>query len=1023
VRLQGDNFRGALAGMFLLLAALCGTPAQALDPGARFHDYVLDSWNIESGLPQISVISITQDGTGYMWIATQNGITRFDGVRFSVFDRQSSGVDTTMATVSYTDRKGEPWFGTPHGALHYTNGQFNLLHAGRDNAAISDIVEDADGSVLFATSVGVMRHAGTALQPAMLEGEPTYSLLRQNDTLWVGGMGGLTRIRPHDIARYRLPAALANARVAHLVADTDGLWLGTSAGLFRWSSDKIERASIDAELDHAGIESLYRDSDANLWIGTAATLFRLRPDRSLERIGADDFTRDSWVLAIYEDREHNLWLGSQTESLFRLWNGWARRVSQRDGLPDPFVWSVARDPRGRTVLGTNSNVVALDGGGVTQLVSGKQLPNPSAYDLFFDRGGRLWIGTRGGIAIYTDGKIERPPALTALDPYQINAIEQVGDDYWIGSMGGLYRYRGDSLMRIGPAPGGTGSRVRAIFARGVDDLLIGTEAGVREVRGDSMQAPRWAQPLEGRFVTSIAPIRPGLLGITTLDAGFGVIADDHLLMFTTAQGLPGDNGWSFRVVDGRIYVSGVDGVWRLPIEALPDPGAVTSAPLLHPQMVLSSSGRQPGSQRVRCCNGGGMARSAVDGESIWLPTIAGALRLDTRAIVATRLIPNVVVEGVRHAGHWYAATEVPDLGGSRDVEIEFTGLSFRDPHSLRFLYRLDGYDDDWVDAGARRAAFYTNLAPGDYRFHVRALLPDGAAGGSDSSLNFRLPPRWYERNVVRALMVCVAALVLFGLVMLRLRRYRANAQRLERIVDERTHALSRANERLRLLNETLAQESRTDPLTGLSNRRFLLDHIAQLLVDGIGNGSALAFLLLDLDAFKSVNDVYGHAAGDSVLVQLSQLLRNVARVDDLLLRWGGEEFLIVLKRVQPEQALETAERIRTRLAAHAFRLADGRELKVTGSIGFAMHPPAGELRDKFDWELTLELADAALYRVKEWGRNGSAGLVAGPALNASNLTSQSVLQLDALIESGVLRWLRPSGPTHLRLVRQAQDLS
>ena len=175
--------------------------------------------------------------------------------------------------------------------------------------------------------------------------------------------------------------------------------------------------------------------------------------------------------------------------------------------------------------------------------------------------------------------------------------------------------------------------------------------------------------------------------------------------------------------------------------------------------------------------------------------------------------------------------------------------------------------------------------------------------------------------------------------LLRLRWYRAHQHRLELLVAERTHALSRANDRLRLANETLAQESQTDPLTALHNRRFLLDNISALLRDGVGDGSGLAFLLLDLDNFKRVNDDFGHAAGDNVLVQLSQLLRSMARADDHLLRWGGEEFLIVLKRVQADQALETAERIRLKLAAHPFRLGDGRELRLTGSIGFAMHPP------------------------------------------------------------------------------------
>ncbi len=1007
--------------LLLLLCIVWSAAACALDSGARFHDYVLDNWNIESGLPQISVLSITQDGTGYMWIGTQNGIARFDGVRFVTYDRQASGVDTTMATVAFTDHNGEPWFGTPHGALHYTNGQFTLLHAGPDNAAVQAMAEDADGSLLFATSLGVMRYRNGKLEPAMLESQPCYSLLRQNEVLWVGAVGALIRIRPHDVTRFALPAAMANVRVAHLVADADGIWLGTSAGLYRWSGGKIERAGVDADVDRLGIESLYRDSDANLWIGTAPTLFRLRPDHSIERIGADAFVRDSWVLAIYEDREHNLWLGSQTESLFRLWNGWARRISERDGLSDPFVWSIVRDPHGQIVLGTNSNIVLLGEQGAQELVSGKQLPNPSAYDLFYDSSARLWIGTRSGIAIYADGKIERPQALLALDPYQINTIAQTGDTYWIGSMGGLYRYRGDELVRIGPAPGGTGARVRAILPLDADNLLIGTEAGLSQVSGDKMQTPAWAHALDGMIVTYIAPIRPGLLGITTLDAGFGLLAADHLLMLTTEQGLPGNNSWTFRVVDGRIYVAGIEGVWRVPVDALPDP-ALGAVHAISPETVLSASGRERGSQRVRCCNGGASARSALDGDSIWLPTISGALRLDTRAIVSVQQQPNVVIENLRHDGHWYLPGNVPELGGgSRDVEIDFTGLSFREPRSLRFRYRLEGYNDGWVDAGLRRAAFYTNLPPGDYRFRVQASLPDGVASGDDGTLAFTLPARWYELALVRVAFACaIIGLALF-LVMLRLRRYRTREHRLELLVDERTHALSRANERLRLANEALAQESQTDPLTDLHNRRFLLDHIHLLLNDGIGDGVALGFLLLDLDNFKHVNDDFGHAAGDAVLVQLSELLRNTARVDDYPLRWGGEEFLIVLKRVKPEQALETAERIRQRIAAHVFRLGDGRELRMTGSVGFAMHPASAELRTDSNWALSLELADAALYRVKQWGRNGSAGLIAGPAFSAGTLTAQSVLHVDELVDTGVLRWLRPSGAPQLRLVRQAKD--
>ena len=1018
-QLQAIRLRSSLTAWALLCLILTSTlwvnVACALDPQARFADYVRDNWNTESGLPQTSALSITQDATGYLWIGTQNAIARFDGVRFIVFDRDSTGVDTTLASVAHTDKRGEVWFGTPHGALHEKDGHFELIHAGQDSAAIVDIGEAADGSLLFATSLGVMRlDENHHIVPALLEGEASFGLLRQGATQWVGVAGALVRIDAQGIERFPLPSSANSARVTHIVADPRGLWLGTTAGLMKFSDGHVVAANYGGELETRGIESLFRDSDGNLWIGTAPTLFRLRPDDRLERIGADDFTRDSWVLAIYEDRERNLWIGSQTESLFRLWNGWARRVSQRDGLTDPFVWSIARDQHGRMLIGTNSNISVVDAGGVHELVAGKSLPNPAAYELFVDDRNRIWICTRGGVAIYTDKKIERPAALKPLDAYQINAFAQNGpDDFWIGTTGGLYRYRGGSLALVGPPPGGTRARVRSLYRMDDATLLVGTEAGLRQVRNNVMEMPTWAAPFDGRFVSAIAPLRDGAIGLATLDAGFGVLMDGKLSVITRANGLPSDNGWSFRVVNGWLYMSSIDGVWRAPLDMLP--GIGRGARTINAQTILSSSGREPGSQRVRCCNGGASARSALDGTSIWLPTISGALRLDTASILAESEPPSVVVEGLRNAGDWFSGSGRVSLKRDNpDIEIHYTGLSFRDPRGLRFRYRLEGYDENWIEAGTRRVAFYTNLPPGEYRFHVQVLQPEGGIGG-DSALPFDMQPRWYEISWVRLLMFAAALLLILALLWLQKHYYRLRQQRLERIVEERTQALSHSNERLRLANLALEQASETDALTGLRNRRFLLERIAQLLARGTGEGVRPAFLLLDLDNFKQINDRYGHAAGDSILVQISQLLQSMSRGDDELLRWGGEEFLIVLMRVTQEQALEIAERIRERVAAHIFRLLDGREIEVSASVGFALHPFIADAN--VDWATTLEFADTALYRVKQNGRNGCAGIVAGKVAPHGRMRwSKELANIDTLVESGVLRWLRPYGARHLRLV-------
>lgn len=999
-------------GFWLVCGLLAAAPAWALDPKVRFSDYVRDNWTLESGLPQISALSITQDGIGYVWIGTQSAIARFDGTRFVVFDRESTGIDTTLASVAYTDRRGEVWFGSAHGALHERQGRFEALRAGPRHAAVQGIAEADDGTLLFATTLGVMRLEQGRLTPALLDGEPCYALLRDAATLWVGGTGVLVEVtNPSEPIRHPLTEPAGEVKVQHLVADQGGLWLGTSAGLRRYENGRTRPSGLDPTLDTSGIESLYRDSDGNLWIGTARFLHRLRPDGTLERIGAEDLVRNSWVVSVYEDRERNLWLGSQTEGLFRLWNGWVRRLTQRDGLHDPFVWSVLRDRHGRILLGTNSDVVRIEDGGVHELVPGHLLPNPAVYELYADDDDRLWIGTRAGLAVFADGRIERPPPLRALDPYQINVMVQTGDGaFWIGTTGGLYRYRDQTLTRIGPAPGGIDARVRAIYPTGPDRLLVGTETGVREVHGENLTTPAWAKPLEGRFVSAIGSLRPGLLGITTLDSGVGLLAGERLILLDRTLGLPSDSGFGLRVVDGWLYVSGGDGVWRLRVADLPDPASGPRP--IKPETVLSSSGRDPGSQHIRCCNGGGSARLAIDGPRIWLPSIAGALRLDTEAITEVSAAPPVAIEGLLHAGRWYAAVDRLALpSGPRDVEIDYTGFNFRDPLSLRFRYRLDGYDRDWIEAGPRRAAFYTNLPAGEYRFQVEVSLPNGVRGRA-ATFGFVLPPRWYEIAAVRVGLVLVAVAVLFGLLRLRLAHYRRQQIELERLIEQRTYALRRSNERLRQANLALLQASETDALSGLRNRRYLLEHIDALLERGRAGDTRPAFLLLDIDYFKRINDQHGHAAGDSVLVQIAQLLQGINRSDDELLRWGGEEFLIVLMRVTPTQALEVAERLRQRIAAHAFRVANGREVRVTASIGFALHPPLSA--PALDWAFTLELADAALYRVKQEGRNGCAGLVAGTAPRTP-LGMDPAPPIERLLEHGILAWLRPSTPQPRRL--------
>ena len=985
----------------ILLWILAIPAALALDAKLPFRAFILDNWSVEQGLPQITALSITQDRAGYLWVGTQLALARFDGVRFTTFDRDHAGVDTGMITASWPDHTGAVWFGGAQGLIRERDGRFQDF--GGD--AVYAIIDAGDGTPLLATSRGLARVQGKRIVPVAGYTGAAMSLLREGGTLWIGGAGRLCRAAFPKGFSIAAPdcIAITSANGEHpainwLARARGSLWLGTHTGLVRLDGKHAMPAQLGDSVDHAPIESLYADHDGALWIGTVDALYRYLPDGTVEHLADGDIARDPWVQALFEDRAGNLWLGSHTEGLYRVWNGWVRRVSTRDGLKDPFVWSVLRSPDGRIVFGTNSDVEIFDGGQVHTLVPGKLLPNPTAYELHYDHRGRLWIGTRAGIAVYDHGRMATPPQLAVLAPWQINDIREVADDdFWIGTSGGLYRWHAGALMRADPDASVAAARIRIILPLAPGHLLVGTEDGVREWRDGKLSQPAWAAPLRGHFVSRLAWLRKGLLGVATIDAGVGTVMDGKLRMTGQNEGLPSNNAWSLDVLDDQLYVASIAGVWRLPLSQLPLPGSPPGH--VNPQLI-AGQGRDGSMQHVRCCNGGAGARSLVDGKAIWYTTVSGALRLDVNALGPHPSAPASVIEAVMHAGRQFPAQPFELNDGARDLSIQYTAPYLR-VAALQFHYQLQGYDAGWQDAGDRRAAFYTHLPPGHYHFRVAAAFLGDRNFGPEADLAITVPPRWYERDVVRlgAFFVTLAAIGLLLGWWQRMQQRRAAF--LEAQVARRTDQLSRANERLRLANLALAEESHTDALTALHNRRHLLAELPGLLAAG----ASVGVMLIDLDNFKQVNDRYGHATGDNVLFAVGRLLADARRGSDLTVRWGGEEFLLLLNGVDAASAFATAERLRRDIAATDFADGLGGKIRLTCSIGFSLHPLAEETSNE-TFEAALELADLALYRAKRDGRNLSIGLIATAPLPEQVLQEPLARQLDTLLANEQVHWVR-----------------
>ncbi len=978
-------------------ALMSAGSARAMDPQLPLHAMVIDHWSVEQGLPQITVLSMAEDRAGFLWITTQTAIARFDGEGFTTFDRAATGLDTAMLEATWADPQGRVWFGGRHGLLREDAGHFVALGGPHIHA----IIDAGDGTPLLATATGLARVRDGRIQPLPAYHGPVFSLLRVGDTLWLGGMGQVCRLDADNLAAPPacIAGAGADAPVMHLAHTTSGLWLGLHNGLWQLSGHRLERTGLGQGLDTTRIESLLADRSGSVWIATADTLFRRLPDGTLTHASDSAIARKPWVQAMLEDRSGNLWLGTHTRGLYRVWDGWTRRVSSADGLSDPLTWSVLDAADGGVLIGTNSGLAEFAGGRLRALPQYQSLTDPSVYELARDGQGRLWIGTRAGVSVFAHGRNVTPKPLTALDRWQINDVREVAPgDIWIGTSGGLYRWYAGVLTRLDSGRSALDSVIRSIYVDAPGLVYVGSGDGVQEWRDSKMTHPAWAAPLRGRFVTYVTRLGPGLLGVATNDAGIGVVHNGQLRMTDHTDGMPGDNAWTLNVLDGYLYVGSNAGAWRLPLAQLPLPGSPWHR--IRPQMIAGEL-RATGVHNAPCCNGGAGSRSLVMGDAIWFATTDGALRIDTHKLSVPQS-PAAVIESVEHEGRQHRGERFDLRAGARDLAIHYTAPYLR-MGKISFRYQLEGYDTQWQDAADRRTVFYTHLPPGDYRFRVAANVAGAEGYGAPAQVMVHVAPFWYERLAVQVAAGLLAILALYFLLGWRARTQRRRNQQLEAQVARRTEQLAEAFERLRVTNLALAEASQTDQLTALHNRRYLLSRVAEIFLPG----SSVGVLQIDLDHFKQVNDNYGHAVGDGVLRTMGRLLAAARRESDITARWGGEEFLLLLRDVDVAAVWQIAERLRATVAAQAFADGRGGTIRLTCSIGFSLYSlTAGASGEAF--QLVLELADMALYRAKARGRNTCMGLLAVGELPAQALQPPLAPHLQALLGDGHLVWHRGS---------------
>jgi len=944
------------------LAVSLATPVSGLDPERALTQYVHDSWRAPRDLPHDDVSAILQTRDGYLWVGTVEGLARFDGVRSVVFDKSNTPeLGDNWIKALLEDRERRLWIATFGGGLVVREqGKFHRFPPAEGLA--SDVVyalyEDRAGRLWVGTQAGLCRVDGDELVSVPLAGgtAPAVRAILEDraGTLWVGTGEGLFQRTTEGWSRLD---ELGHSVVLSLAESDEGLWIGTEKnGLRRLADDRLDAWSQDDGLAHFRVWSLAVDSDGNLWIGTdGGGLQRLRNGRLATLSTANGLTND-YVWALREDRERGLWVGTNGGGLHRFSDGRASSWTEREGLPTDFVWGVLRTKSGELFVGTEgAGLVRLRAGRFESFPVGSPGPG-SAKVLFESRDGTLWIGSHHGLHVWRDPRVV-PVAIPELADETINALAESADGtLWIATnASGTYGLRDGVLERLELSPEITTGASSALLVARDGSLWVGTLDGLARRNGARTDVWTVASGLPSSYVTDLVEAPDGAVWVTTR-AGLARVRDGRLAVLTERQGL-GDGAIMSAQLDrsGGLWLGGNRGLRRLALDDLEK--ALAGAPGRIEELHL---GLAEGLRSVEINGAGSSSFEDHDGK-LWFATRGGLAVIDPRRLEPSSIAPPVEIEEILADGRRLEPSDPLSLEpGTRRLEIHFTALSFASVAETRIRYRLEGFDPDWIAARPDRTAEYTNLPPGRYLFRVIAASRDGTWNEIGDQLAFSIRPRPWESIWFR-----VAALVVFllmgpSLYLYRVRRLRGQKAVLESVVAARTAEVEAAN-------VALAQLAREDPLTGVANRRRFDEALTEEWRRAARLQTPLVLLMIDVDHFKDYNDAAGHLAGDVCLKAVAQELANVfQRAGELVSRFGGEEFAVLVPAIEREEVWVVAEIARERVErldiphrsspiAHV----------VTVSVGAAWSQPTGATSPT---EL-VAAADRALYRAKQGGRN------------------------------------------------------
>ena len=797
-----------------LAAALVLPAAFALDPHKSLTQYSRQSWGQVDGLPQDTIRAIAQTTDGYLWLGTDEGLARFDGYEFTVFNKSDGSLPANSITALAADPDGSLWIGTARGLTRFRaksfhtfttkdglpddavtglfsdhagtlwivagvslsrfgEGRFTNYSPGPNLLSVRAIREDPHHDLLVAGFGGVVRLSGdkytTLIDNATVGGDVVSSLLvDRHDNLWVAGsLGLMLRTPAGQIRKFDTHDGLPDLFVRVVLEDRDGnVWIGTNGGLARFQGDRFV-ASTEGGRDSDLVRCLLEDREGDLWMGANNGLTRLRDD-AFTVYGKTEGLPSDEPNTVFQDHAGRIWVGFHEGGLM-LFSGDRRRFTPSDGMPETEVFSIRESADHDLLLSTRVGLVRMHDSHFTTLIPPDPLSRHVVFDALEDSAGRLWVAGSAGLFEVQGQQVRAVlPGGTAAGTGVVTLCETRDGALWAGTFGkGLWRIQGKDLRSYTQASGFSNDNIREIFQDSDGTLWIGTFGG-----------------------------------------GLGAFRDGRFQWFTQQNGLLSDNVANIADDGEFLWLSTTRGLCRIAKRQLAD-FAAGKRRSLDP----INYGIGDGLRSAQCFPGyptGGGHRTA-DGR-LWFTTSRGLAVFNPRAAPPASLPPAVQLLDIAADGNSIDLSKPARL--APDIErlrIRYAAIHLSAPERVRYSYKLNGLEPAWVSAGARREINYNSLKHGHYLFSVQAGIPGGAS--TEQSFGFDVLPHYYETIWFR--LFCVALLIAgaWAAYQVRLRRIR---YRFALVLGERARLA-------REIHDTLAQG-----FVGIASQ---LDAVSMLMPD------------------------------------------------------------------------------------------------------------------------------------------------------------------------------------------------